>query len=60
MGCMKCGECCKKLYFFDMLMISFHTETFMFSKKCKFLSSINTCIVYEGRAKVCINWKCGA
>lgn len=54
-----CGVCCENLYFWDNLMISWHTKSFMFSQRCKFLTNINLCSIYKNRPKVCKDWICG-
>lgn len=57
--CKKCGECCRKLYWFDRLSISLKSKTLMLAKKCKFLGDDNLCKVHDKRAKCCRNWGCG-
>ena len=60
MSCYKCGECCRKLDFYDKISISLHTKTLMFSKVCKFLNENNLCKIYLDRPKSCKEWGCGA
>jgi Fe-S-cluster containining protein len=60
MGCYKCGECCKTLYFSDRIKVSLKTKTLMLNKVCKFLDKNNKCRIYKERPKVCREWVCGA
>ena len=61
MPCYKCGECCKRLYWYDRIAISLKTKRLMLSKRCKFLDKDNLCKIYNlNRPKVCKEWVCGA
>lgn len=55
MACDRCGDCCKRLYLYDRIMISLHTKTLMLKKICKFLKD-NECSIYKNRPKICKDW----
>lgn len=58
--CIKCGECCKRLYWSDRLRISWATKTVMLRKQCSFLFKTGLCLVHGEKPKVCRDWVCGA
>jgi len=71
--CLKCGRCCKGVYFktmklqygdridlFDVTYTPKYEGDFVFTSNspCQQLNSDNTCKIYEDRPKVCINFQC--
>ena len=56
--CKRCGKCCSNLYLMDCVDISIHTRTFMFNKRCKFLTNNNLCSIYDRKPSMCNNWEC--
>ena len=57
LGCVKCGECCRQLYLYDMVMISVYTGTWMFNRTCSFLKG-GLCLIQDKKPGVCRNWLC--
>ena len=69
MECAKCGYCCKHLYLWDMICISWHFKEWLFKKECKHLGTVATsdwkeilhpCRKSHNKPKICKEWKCGA
>jgi len=57
-SCFQCGECCRRLYWWDRVLISIATKTLMLKKTCNFLVG-DKCSIYKKRPKVCVEWPCG-
>lgn len=57
-SCFQCGECCRRLYWWDRIVISLSTRTVMLTKTCRFLED-SKCSIYSTRPKVCAEWPCG-
>lgn len=56
--CIKCGDCCTKLYLPDCMKISWSTKSFMLSRICKFLIK-DKCSIHGMKPDVCRKWSCG-
>lgn len=56
--CIKCGYCCKQLYWYDRIKISWSTKSFIILKVCSFLKN-NCCTIHYKKPEVCRSWKCG-
>lgn len=59
MECIRCGECCKILFWSDRVRMSWELKIFIWKRVCKFLAN-NECSIYEHRPKICREWiSCG-
>ena len=60
MDCIRCGECCRILFWSDRIRMSWELKTLLLKKTCKFLKENNECSIYERRPKICKEWEsCG-
>jgi len=56
MDCIRCGGCCRILYWTDRIKMSWELKTLIWRRVCKFLMSNNECSIYDKRPKICRDW----
>lgn len=59
-SCVQCSRCCRHLYLYDRIIISWYFKMFQISKTCKILNREGKCSWHSIRPKLCKEWKCGA